>query len=57
MKKCVLDLNKTCDNCGKCNYCDLDPNKICDNCMKCVTNGQDFISVKIDEVQSQSSNK
>lgn len=52
MKQCVLDLNKICDDCGKCNYCDIDPTKICDNCMKCVTGVRDFISVKIDEVQT-----
>ena len=35
-KKCVLDENKICDDCGECNYCDLNPFKICDNCGKCI---------------------
>lgn len=49
-KKCVLNPDRICNNCGKCNYCDLDENKICDNCMKCVIGDNHFISVKIDKV-------
>lgn len=36
MKKCELDEQKECNNCGQCEYCDLDPHKICDNCCKCL---------------------
>lgn len=36
VKKCELDEQKECNNCGECNYCDLDPQKICDNCCKCL---------------------
>ena len=35
-KKCILDNNKNCDNCGDCEVCDLDSKKICDNCGKCL---------------------
>ncbi|HOB81846.1 MAG TPA: hypothetical protein PLJ33_03020 [Peptococcaceae bacterium] len=35
-KKCELDENKQCDNCGECNLCDLEPDKICNNCCKCL---------------------
>ena len=35
-KKCLLDEDKICDDCGECDRCDLDPNKICDNCCKCL---------------------
>ena len=49
-KRCVLDENKFCDDCGECQKCDLDPNKICDNCMKCVNSGADYNAIEIDEI-------
>ena len=49
-KKCVL-YNRDCIDCNECNLCDLDNKKICDNCMKCVIGDNDFISVKIDDVE------
>ena len=35
-RRCLLDENKICDDCGECDRCDLDPTKICDNCCKCI---------------------
>jgi len=40
-KLCVLEEDKFCDGCGKCDVCDLDPSKICDNCMKCLEGGDE----------------
>lgn len=37
MKQCVLQPDKTCNECGECDdRCILDPNKICDNCFLCL---------------------
>ena len=49
-KKCVLDENKICDDCGECNYCDLNPFKICDNCGKCIGMNEEYREIKIDEI-------
>lgn len=49
-KRCILDDDKLCNNCGECSVCDLDPNKICDNCMKCLQTGADYTAVEIDEI-------
>ena len=50
-KRCVLDENKICDDCGECDRCDLDPNKICDNCMKCLNlDGADYNEILIDAI-------
>lgn len=49
-KICILDSNKICDNCNKCNICDLDSNKICDNCGKCITYDKDYVEIKIDGI-------
>ena len=58
MKRCLLDENKWCDECGECNRCDLDPNKICDNCMKCLsTTGADYIAIEIDEILTEEEKK
>ena len=54
-KRCVLDENKFCDDCGECSRCDLDPDKICDNCMKCVRGDADFTAVTIDKIYSSES--
>lgn len=50
-KKCVLNENLDCTNCGDCEVCDLDKNKICDNCGKCLgIDGLESKSVMIDKV-------
>ena len=49
-KRCLLDEEKFCDECGKCTRCDLDPQKLCDNCMKCIQTGADYNAVEIDEI-------
>ena len=37
MKRCVLQADKVCNDCGTCDdRCELDPNKICDNCFRCL---------------------
>lgn len=52
VKKCVLNENKICDDCGECNYCDLNPFKICDNCGKCIGMDEEYREIKIDEIMS-----
>ena len=49
-KRCLLDEEKFCDECGECPRCDLDPQKLCDNCMKCIQTGADYNAVEIDEI-------
>ncbi len=49
-KRCMLDEEKICDDCGECVRCDLDPDKFCDNCMKCVRSGADYRAIEVDEV-------
>lgn len=49
-KRCVLDEDMICNNCGDCLRCDLDPDKICDNCMKCVKSDADYNAVSIDRI-------
>lgn len=57
-RRCVLDENKWCDECGDCERCDLDPNKICDNCMKCLgSNGADYLAIEIDDIIESESDK
>jgi len=37
MKRCVLHVDKVCNDCGECDdRCELDPQKICDNCFRCL---------------------
>ena len=51
VKRCVLDENKVCDDCGECHYCDLNPHKICDNCCQCIDNGKtDYQVININEI-------
>ncbi|NEZ46167.1 hypothetical protein FDF74_02945 [Clostridium niameyense] len=51
MKKCILNSNKICDNCGECTICDLDRNKKCNNCGKCLEKeGYDTKAIKINEI-------
>lgn len=50
-RKCVLDEERFCVDCGECARCDLDPAKLCDNCMRCVPkSGADYLKIEIDEV-------
>lgn len=49
-KRCMLDEEKICDDCGECVRCDLDPDKFCDNCMRCVRSGADYRAIEVDEV-------
>ncbi len=49
-KRCLLDEEKVCNECGECARCDLDPNKQCDNCMKCVRPSADYTAIEVDEV-------
>lgn len=40
MKRCILQTDKVCNDCGTCDdRCELDPNKICDNCFRCLDEG------------------
>ena len=48
---CVLEDDKLCTNCGRCNMCDLDPEKVCDNCMRCLQRSKaDYAEIMIDAV-------
>jgi hypothetical protein len=50
-KRCFLDEEKLCVDCGQCMMCDLDPEKLCDNCMRCVKKSDaDYLAIEIDEV-------
>lgn len=55
-KKCVLDEEKICDECGECDYCDLNPFKRCDNCGKCIDSGDEYREIKIDEIHLNKNN-
>lgn len=52
MKRCVLQSDKVCNDCGTCDdRCELDPNKICDNCFRCLDEGMDaFAKIPISGV-------
>ena len=49
-RRCLLNEEKLCDDCGECARCDLDPSKLCDNCMKCVKSDADYLEIQIDEI-------
>lgn len=49
-KRCLLEAEKYCDDCGDCMRCDLNPDKLCDNCMKCIDSGADYNAIEIDEI-------
>ncbi len=49
-EKCVLDVNKICNNCGECDECDLTPGKKCDNCGKCIGFDADSRAIQIENV-------
>lgn len=50
MKKCILDNQKICDECGECDFCDLNPFKRCDNCGKCIDDNVEYRELMIDDV-------
>lgn len=50
MKKCVLDVEKFCDDCQECMRCDMEPGKLCDNCGKCIKDSSDYKEILIDEI-------
>lgn len=49
-KYCILNSNKSCNDCGECDICDLDKNKKCNNCGKCLQDSFDMRGIKIDEI-------
>ena len=49
VRKCLLETEKTCDDCGECERCDLDQNKICDNCCRCLGDA-DYNGVEVTEI-------
>lgn len=52
-KYCVLEDDRLCTDCGRCNMCDIDPEKVCDNCMRCLNlnrSGADFAQIEIGAV-------
>ena len=49
-KKCVLDEEKICTDCGECNICDIDPDKECDNCGKCIGMNSDSRAIEIENI-------
>jgi hypothetical protein len=52
---CILNSNKTCNDCGECDKCDLNNAKICNNCGKCLElQGYDRKIVKIDSIINDS---
>ncbi len=57
VKKCVLDEDKICDECGECDYCDLNPFKKCDNCGKCIDSSDEYRELKIDEIRIKKAKK
>ncbi len=56
-KKCILDEEKICDECGECDYCDLNPFKKCDNCGKCIDSSDEYREIKIDGIHLNKNNK
>jgi hypothetical protein len=52
MKKCILNKEKICNDCGECdNLCQLDPSKECTNCFKCIDGAMgEYASVRIDDI-------
>lgn len=48
-KNCILYDNKTCDECGDCNFCDINSDKICDNCGECLSQ-YDYTGIQVDDL-------
>ncbi|KAJ52525.1 hypothetical protein BD780_001842 [Clostridium tetanomorphum] len=55
-KYCILNNNKSCNDCGECDICDLDKNKKCTNCGNCLNGSFDMRGVKIDEILEEEDN-
>ncbi|MFZ7120466.1 MAG: hypothetical protein ACOWWH_05905 [Eubacteriaceae bacterium] len=51
IKKCLLNENKICNDCGQCLLCDLDKNKVCNNCGACLENNNEYSVIRIDNVE------
>lgn len=50
-RKCVLQDENECVECGKCDVCDIDPNKICDNCCKCLEEPDtDYAVIEVSDI-------
>jgi hypothetical protein len=49
VRKCLLEPEKNCNDCGECEVCDLDENKICDNCCRCLEDA-DYNGVEVTEI-------
>ena len=49
MNECILEVDKYCTECGKCDLCDLDKTKICDNCCRCLGEAE-YVGVEITEI-------
>lgn len=47
---CILEDNKICDDCGRCDICDINPEKTCDNCGLCIEEIDDYLSIDIDSI-------
>ncbi|NLF28679.1 MAG: hypothetical protein GX592_12340 [Clostridiales bacterium] len=53
-KYCVLEDDRLCVECGRCNMCDLHPDKFCDNCMRCLKRTEaDYAAIGIDAVYTE----
>ena len=50
VKKCILNEEKICDECGECDFCDLNPFNRCDNCGKCIDSSDEYRELMIDDV-------
>lgn len=48
-KKCILEPEKQCIECGSCDRCDLDENNICNNCCRCLGEA-DYSAIEITEI-------
>lgn len=49
-KMCMLEENKTCDNCCECDVCDIDPGKVCDNCAKCLESERGYRTLTVKDL-------
>lgn len=55
MKRCTLEAEKICNNCGTCDdRCELDPQKICDNCFACLeVDDQAYYEIPISRIYTE----
>lgn len=49
LRKCILNSDKFCNDCGECEICDIDREKLCDNCCRCLGDA-DYKGVEITEI-------